>query len=455
MSGGRRRPPLFYGWYIVGAGLGIQALLGAFFMQAFGSYAAIFERDFGWSKTTLAAAFSMSRVESGMLGPLQGWATDRFGPRAVIRVGLVMLGVGLMLFSRINSIPTFFATFLVMAVGQNLAGFMPLSVAVVNWFERRRSMALGIMQTGFAVGGLAVPIVAWSMVTLGWRQTAFASGLLTLALALPLSQLVRHRPENHGLRRDDVSAEEAQRRTAEARAGDGDGAWEFPGSKDFTAREAMRTRSFWLISLGHASALVVVGAVMMHMVLHLTDALGYSIVQAGFVFQLVAASQVIGQIGGGYLGDRLDKRPIIVACMAGHAVAILLLAWASTLWMVVAFAVFHGLARGTRGPLLQSLRADYFGPSSYGTIMGFSSLIIMMGMMAGPLLAGVLADRTGGYEVGFTVLGALTAAGSIFFILATKPGPPARPRPSLPTHAAERRPTAATPAGDGASGGGS
>jgi MFS family permease len=438
----------------VGAGLGIQALIGAFFMQAFGTYAAIFERDFGWSKTTLAAAFSMSRVESGMLGPLQGWATDRFGPRAVMRVGLVMLGVGLMLFSQINSIPTFFATFFVMAVGQSLGGFMALSVAVVNWFERRRSMALGIMQTGFAVGGLAVPLVAWAMVTLGWRQTAFASGLLILAVALPLSQLVRHRPEDHGLHRDGVSAEEAERRAAEARADDDGGAWEFPGSNDFTTREAMRTRSFWLISLGHASALLVVGAVMMHLVLHLTDALGYSIVQAGFVLQLVAAMQVIGQIGGGYLGDRLNKRRMLVGSMAGHAAGMLLLAWASTLWMVVGFALLHGLAWGTRGPLLQSLRADYFGASSYGTIMGFSSLIMMMGMMSGPLLAGVLADRTGGYEVGFTVLGALAAVGSIFFILATKPSPPARLRSIPATPAAERRPTAATPAGDGASGAG-
>ena len=295
--GGAGRRPLFYGWYIVGAGLGIQALIAACFMQAFGTYAAIFERDFGWSKTTLAAAFSMSRVESGMLGPLQGWATDRFGPRAVMRIGLAMLGVGLMLFSQINSIPTFFATFFVMAVGQSRGGFMALSVAVVNWFERRRSTALGIMQTGFAVGGLAVPFVAWSIVTLGWRQTVFASGLLILAVALPLSQLVRHRPQDRGLQRDGVSAEEAERRAAEASAADAGGAWAFPGSDDFTAREAMRTRSFWMISLGHASALLVVGAVMMHMVLHLTDALGYSIVQAGFVFQLVAAMQVIGQIG--------------------------------------------------------------------------------------------------------------------------------------------------------------
>ena len=145
---------------------------------------------------------------------------------------------------------------------------------------------------------------------------------------------------------------------------------------------------------------------------------------------------------------------MIVGCMAGHAVGVLLLAWASALWMVVGFAMLHGLAWGTRGPLLQSLRADYFGTSSYGTIMGFSSLIMMIGMMIGPLLAGVLADRTGGYAVGFTVLGALAAAGSIFFILATESSPPARRRSLPAAHEAERRPAAATTAGGGASGAG-
>ena len=227
------RPRLFYGWWIVVAGFGIQALIGALFMQAYGSYAAIFARDFGWSRTTLAVAFSMARAESGVLGPAQGWAIDRFGPQAVMHVGLVMLGLGFMLFSRIDSLPMFYAAFFVMAVGQSLGGFLALSVAVVNWFEQRRATALGVMQTGWAAGGLAVPLVAASMVTFGWRETAFASGVLILLLALPLARLVRHRPQELGLERDGVSHEQARRRDAEAlaAAGQGDAS---AGRADFT-----------------------------------------------------------------------------------------------------------------------------------------------------------------------------------------------------------------------------
>ena len=449
MSGGVAvdgRPRVFYGWWIVGVSVVIQALIAAFFMQAYASYAVIFEREFDWSKTMLSLAFAMARVEGGMLGPPEGWAIDRFGPRAVARVGLVLLAFGLLLFSQINALPLFFAAFLLMSLGASLGGFLPLSVAVVNWFERRRAAALGVMQIGFAAGGVLAPLVAWGMVTFGWRETAFASGVLIAVIGLPLTQLVRHRPQDHGLRPDGASAEEAKRRAAAASDG-GD-------APAFTAREAMRTRAFWLISVGHASALLVVGAVMVHLVLHLTGSMGYSLVQANFVFQLLAVMQIAGQLGGGYLGDHVSKRALLIGCMAGHALGILLLAFASALWMVIAFTVLHGLAWGTRGPVVMAIRADYFGTASFGTIMGFSALIMTVGMVVGPLLAGFLADRTGSYEAGFTILAAAAMLGSVAFLFATKPQPPSRGTARVAPPA--ERPTPAAPlapAGDAGSGG--
>jgi MFS family permease len=95
--------------------------------------------------------------------------------------------------------------------------------------------------------------------------------------------------------------------------------------------------------------------------------------------------------------------------------------------MIVAFVVLHGLAWGTRGPLMAAIRADYFGATNFGAIMGTSSMIAAFGTTAGPLIAGVLADRTGNYEAGFTVLATMAALGSIFFILAR---PPRRSGPS-------------------------
>jgi sugar phosphate permease len=416
------RGRIFYGWWIVGAGFGLEALIGAFVFHAYGAYVVLLREEFGWSKTMLSAAFSMARAESGILGPVQGWLTDRFGPKALIRVGMVIFGLGFILFSQVNSPLAFFLTFFLIALGSSLGGYLPIGVAVVAWFRRRRSLALSLSATGMAVGGLLTPLVVLALTRLGWRWTAFLSGVVILLVGVPLAQLVRHRPEPYGYRPDGDT-----RPPGPAAGGAGAAAATHAADGDFTAREAIRTPAFWYIALGHGAALLVVSAVLVHMVVHVTERLGYSLGQAATVVALMTLMQLIGQVGGGWAGDRVSKRAIASGCMLGHAVALLVLAWATAFWMVAAFAVLHGLAWGSRGPLMSALRADYFGSTAFGTITGISSMIVMLGMMGGPLIAGILADRTGSYELGFGILAALAALGSIFFVLARRPRRPLFP----------------------------
>ncbi len=412
MSG--RFPKLYYGWYIVAAGWGVQILVGALMFQAYGSYAAVMREEFGWSKTMFSAAFSMSQAESGVLGPVQGRLMDRFGPRIVSQIGVVIFGGGFMLFSQVDSLAFFFVAFFFVAMGAALSGFMSFTIAIVNWFERRRSIALGIMLSGLAVGGLIVPAVVLSLEHLGWRDTAFGSGVIILAAGLPLTLVLRHRPEQYGYQIDGVSQKEREARRVVAQA-----------PHEFTPREALRTPVFWYLSLGHAAALLVVSAVLVHMVLHVNENLGYSLATAGAMTALLTASMIVGLIGGGGIGDRFNKRTLIVGCMAGHTGGLLLLAYASDLWMVALFAILHGMAWGTRAPVLQSIRADYFGRAAFGTITGLSTFISLLGMMLGPIIAGVLADETGSYEVGFTALAIVAGIGAVFFFLAHPPHPPA------------------------------
>ncbi|MPZ48873.1 MAG: MFS transporter [Dehalococcoidia bacterium] len=408
---------VFYGWWMVGAGFGIQLLTGGLMNQAYGAYVVLLRDEFGWSKTMLSAGFSMARFETGLLGPVEGWLVDKFGPRTVMRCGLIIFALGFMALSQINSLTTFYLAFFMMALGSSLGGFLPLTVAMVNWFRRRRATALATMQTGMAVGGLCIPIVVLALETFGWRTTAFASGVLVLIVALPLSQIIRHRPEDHGLEVDGGYNEALARRNGDR---------EEDEPIDFLPREAVRTPAFWLISLGHGSALLVVSAVMVHLVSHVNENLGYSLTTAGLVVALMTSMQIIGQVTGGLIGDRFNKRLIAAACMGAHMAGLLLVAYATMLPMVIAFAVLHGLAWGIRGPLMQALRADYFGRASFGVIMGLSTMITMFGNITGPLVAGILADVTGSYEIGFTVLACLAGAGSMFFLLARKPQPPAR-----------------------------
>ena len=150
----------------------------------------------------------------------------------------------------------------------------------------------------------------------------------------------------------------------------------------------------------------------------------------------MTAMTMLGQLSGGFLGDRFNMRRLLTACMVGHAVAILTLAWARSLPVIALAVTLHGLVWGVRGPLQHALRAEYFGRGSFGTVLGFSSMILMWGTIAGPLIPGVLADRYGGYEWGFTLLAALAGAGSVFFLQARRPQPPARLRPAADGQAA-------------------
>ena len=194
-----RRPQVFYGWVIVLAGYGVFALGGGLLFHAFGSYVKLLEQDFGWSRTQLSVAFSMQRIESGFLGPVQGWMVDRFGPRAVMLFGITLFGLGFMAFSQVQSLPWFYVVFALMATGQSLGSMLSLSVSLVNWFRRRRGLALGLVGTGMATGGILQPVVVAGLEGWGWRTMAFVSGVIILAVGLPLTMLVRHRPEEHGL----------------------------------------------------------------------------------------------------------------------------------------------------------------------------------------------------------------------------------------------------------------
>jgi MFS family permease len=409
---------VFFGWWIVLAGGGIQLLSGLLWAHSTGAYMVLLQDEFGWSSTVISAAFALTRVESGLLGPLQGWLTDRFGPRAVLVVGTTLFGVGFMLFSGIDSVLGFFLTFATIAVGASLGGFPTLMVSIVGWFRRHRAKAIAASTMGFALGGLLVPVVVACLETYGWRSTAFGSGIVILVLGLPLCAVVRHRPADWG------EVPDGLRRTS---AGE-EAPSHAPAGPELSVAQALRTPEFWLISVGHALALLIVSAVMLHLVAHLIQ-LGYSLAAAGLVVSAMTAFQILGQLVGGYLGDRLDKRHICAACMVMHASGLLLVTYAVSVPMVVAFAMLHGLAWGARGPLMVALRADCFGAGAFGTIMGWSSLIVMLGMSGGPIVAGVLADLAGNYRAGFTVLALLSVLGAFCFLAIRLPDSGA-PRPA-------------------------
>ena len=410
---------IFYGWYVVGAGCAMLFVQSTLFLQSFGAYFAVLRDDRGWSKTELSGAAALHQVEAAILGPLLGWFIDRFGPQWVIRAGVVIFGAGFILLSYVDSLLAFYGAFIVTALGGSLCGFFPLNVALIHWFERHRARALSSMQIGLALGGLALPVVAWALATWGWRATAFASGIIIIAVCLPLSFVIRRRPEDIGEVMDGIGSRsqdpvsDPEKESKEI-------------TRDFTAREALRTPAFWLLSLGHGFALFVVMGVNTHAITHMKEGLGYTIEAASFAIMLQTVAQLGGVGLGAWIGDRFDKRILSALCMLGHMSGLLFLTYATGPAMIVAYAILHGTAWGLRGPLMQAIRADYFGRNAIGMILGLSFMIIVIGQIGGPMIAGILADMTGNYRAGFTTLALLAGLGSAFFLLAKRPARPMR-----------------------------
>ena len=408
---------IFYGWYMVGAGCAMQFVQSTLFLQSFGAYFAVLRDDRGWSKTELSGPAALYQVEAAILGPLLGWFIDRFGPQWVIRAGVVIFGAGFILLSTIDSLLAFYGAFLVTALGGSLCGFFPLNVALIHWFERHRARALSSMQMGMALGGLALPVVAWALATWGWSATAFASGIIIIVVCLPFSFIIRRRPEDIGEVMDGIGSRSRDPVSDPEKEGK-------ETTRDFTAREALRTPAFWLLSLGHAFALLVVMGVNTHAITHMKEGLGYTIEAASFAIMLQTLAQLGGVGLGAWIGDRFDKRIVCALCMLGHMSGLLFLTFATGPAMIVAYAILHGAAWGLRGPFINAIRADYFGRSAIGMILGFSSMIMVIGQIGGPMIAGILADMTGNYRAGFTTLALLAGLGSAFFLLAKRPVPP-------------------------------
>lgn len=404
------RKPGFFGWKVVGGAVVLQALVAALFQQAYGVYATFWMSEFGWSSTTISLAYSLHRTESALLGPLHGWLLQRFSPRSVVLAGIVLLGGGFVWLGFVPGLAQFIGAFLLMAVGASLAGWLSLTTVLVNWFERYRALVHSLMATGLSIGGLAIPLVTLVMVAYGWRAAAIGSGVLVLLVGIPASRLMFRQPEDLGLLPDggpgpDVSGDHEERVPLAS----------------MSLGTALRSKEFWLLSFGHTMGVTIVSSISVHFVVFAREQLSLTVTLAAAIFTVMVATSMLGQLVGGYFGDRFDKRYLAAWGMVGHASAIVILAFASSSAALVLAAVLHGLGWGVRGPLMGTMRADYFGRGSYAVIMGVVSLIVTLGSVGGPLLAGILADATGGYRGAFLILGGMAVAGAGAFVVLRAP----------------------------------
>ena len=193
-------------------------------------------------------------------------------------------------------------------------------------------------------------------------------------------------------------------------------------SPDFTVWEALRSPPFWIIAAAHGFSLFIVGAVSVHLIPRIVD-MGFTLAEASFAYSFMNGIAIAGRIGGGFLGDQMPKKLLLIVCFIMQSAAMMMLAYGQTMSLVLVAIAIYGLGYGARGPMLVALRGDYFGRERFATIMGTSQLFLWPGTALGPLFAGYLFDIQGTYTQAFIWLSVVNLIG-IAVLLFLKP--PAR-----------------------------
>ena len=403
---------VFYGWKMVAVVSFLIAVMSLGVFQGVGTYMVALERQFGWSRTALSGAFAFSRVQGAAIGPVEGFLIDRFGCRRMIIIGFSIMGVGFLFLSRTEEIWQFYLGFIILTLGSGLGGWLACVTIVNNWFIRKRSIAMSSAMSGIHIAGLLVSILAIVVDNFGFRNATTGIGVFVLLFCLPMTKFIRNRPEDYGLQPDGNSSQPTA-----------SGPVTTLGEPEFTARQALRTRAFWIITFVHLSSGVAVVSLALHLIPKLTD-MGMSLSSAGVVVLTYTAIALPSQTVAGLMAERVPKTVAIFIFIAFQAAGITVIAVADSLPMVYLFAVLYGIGFGGRVPLLTAIRGDYFGRRSFATIMGLSQFPNNLSMIVAPLFAGYMFDTTGSYLIPFSVFAGLTALGGAAIWFAARPKAP-------------------------------
>src|SRR6266571_4040007 len=203
---GSTRRPLFYGWWIVLVGTVVSALVGGSVFYGLGAFFVPIQKTFGLSYAAASGAFTVQSLVMGTMTPLAGWLFDRVGPRRLVLVGVALAGSGFLVLSRSTTTFQLYFAFGLIGVGASASTSMVFNSVVTLWFERNLGRALFLVQAGYGAGGLIAASFLFLIVSFGWRATATTAAVMILAVCLPAGAMLRHRPEDLGLRLDGAMA---------------------------------------------------------------------------------------------------------------------------------------------------------------------------------------------------------------------------------------------------------
>ena len=446
-------PKLFYGWWIVLVSLVTDGVKQGSFNRGFTVYIIPIQNSLGLSAAAIGWADTLGRLMGGIQGPVMGYLTDKLGPGFMLGFGGVMSGLGFILLSYTGNYFYFLLVFVgLMSVGFR-SGYNNASIAAINnWFRRRRGLAMSLVSMGHGFGGAIAPVAGWMVLTYGWEIAVRISGVAIILLVVPLSFLVKRSPESMGLLPDgdlaqDTGGVEGQDNGTQANGRARSRArWALP-ENDFTAREAMRTPSYWMLVLAaglrntaHSGLSFLLAPVMVWFLQQGGREQIESLQIAAFLVGLVAFATIFFNPLIGWLGDRFPRQRLSALCMASGALALcLLFNTGGSLWLLAAFAILQALSESANS-LNWALMGEYFGRRSFATLRGWQHLPDQLVSMWTAVWMGMIFDATGSYYLAlFPLIGILALSALTFLML---------PRPRLPARLQVRQEEPASPTAD-------
>ncbi|MBW2308871.1 MAG: MFS transporter [Deltaproteobacteria bacterium] len=376
---------IFYGWWIVIASFLISLYVGSVVFFGFTAFIEPLKEEFGWSYTQISLATSLRGLEMGIVAPLIGFLVDRFGPRKLAFLGIITIGFGLILLSLTRSLVMFYGAVLLLAFGAGGCTSVVLMSTVANWFHKKIGKAFGVMASGFGASGLIVPLIVWLIDVYGWRTTCIILGLGMWILGIPLSLVIRNKPEPYGYFPDGELPDDSIPR------------FEIQADEiEIGLKEALKNKSFLYLNLVEVMRTMALSAVVIHVMPYLSS-VGIPRSTAGLVAAAIPLFSIIGRFGFGWLGDIFDKRFVMATSFCFMGLGMLAFCYAQSGWVIVLFLSFFSPGFGGSMIMRGAILREYFGRNHFSKMLGITFGSAAIGGIIGPTLAGWIFDTSGSY----------------------------------------------------------
>jgi len=355
-----------------------------------------FVRELGWTRAQVTSGNAFAKLVIGpIFGFLAGIVVDRFGPRRLMLVGILLAGIAPIGLGGTTTLVAFYTFYLMNALGYVTGGPLPNQVMLSRWFDSGRGRAMGIAYLGIGVGGALVPLLAHALTeALGWRSALQILGLMMIGIAFPFAFFLREPPAT------DPQAAAAAHPAAST-----------PGADSIL--DVLRQPAFYLLALGSMASIGAVGGTTQNLKLYFAMDRGMAQGRVAELISLVLVGSIAGRLLMGFLADRWSKKRVMLLVYLIVASTIPLLWAAPSPATLRAAAVLFGIGLGGDYMIIPLMAAELFGLRRMGRVMGIVLTADGVAEAVVPMAVATLRDRSGSYGPGFALLVSLAALGAL------------------------------------------